>query len=698
MQLPRRNLRIGLATALLLSLAACGGGGGSSGFPVSGGTGGGSSGGGTAPAAMSSTLSGTVATGAAFSDAAVTVIDQTGTTVCTTTTNAQGTYTCTLPAGTKAPLVIKASRDDRVLYSTTASAADGIANVTPLTTIVVAQLSPDGNPASLAGAIQSNPQAFTATTIQTQVAKLVAALKPLLDALGQSAPDLMGGSFAADGTGQDKLLDAISVSVLPNGTTANIEITVKTVPTDSTSAPVSISFNTMEGPQTLPPIQADDLAATPTPAVASALFDRMTACYALPLTQRVDSAINDNTNATGTAANVVAQACKTLFVGDDPATFVSNGYGVGRDSKNAGSFSGLFRAGATGVKFDRGNVEFARANGDFVFSYRTRDVNDNATNDTIIARNVGGTLKLTGNDYSYRASVRPFSESRDLLNAPTYNYNTTGYNISIDNKVDGAGVSIFTKVVVTTPQGVKLSYLPSVGLSYLVLDGTSTPVYRLRAAYKDPATAGNPGDNNTAVYASPQLTEAQISALQNQSVWKMEFLLAGQNEGDAGNAIQMYRTLSRAQTLGEISQLVYADITATMRAEIIAETAALGVLIFGPVSQNDPNNVEISANGNQDGWAVPEGALAPTSILAYGRAPRVGATQGARFNDSAGVPSSARKTIIYCSKQGAGDRHCDDSMGRQYAEGASVNDLEFWAVNSRQVEVSKHVAFYYPIP
>jgi len=191
------KIRAGCAAALVLSLAACGGGGGGGGgFPVAasgtGSAGTGSTGTGSTDTGDTTTaakLSGVAATGAAFSGATITVVDQTGTTVCTTQTDSAGAYACTLPASTKAPLVIKAVRDDQTLYSTTASAAGGTANVTPLTTIIVAELSPDGNPASLAGAIQTDPAAVTADTIRKQTDDLVAAIAPLLSALGLAAID-----------------------------------------------------------------------------------------------------------------------------------------------------------------------------------------------------------------------------------------------------------------------------------------------------------------------------------------------------------------------------------------------------------------------------------------------------------------------------------------------------------------------------
>ncbi|MGJ7484669.1 carboxypeptidase regulatory-like domain-containing protein [Variovorax sp. LT2P21] len=692
--------RAGLAAALLLSLAACGGGGdgGSSAGPGTGTTPPV-----TEPVATQATLGGVAATGAAFAGATVTVTDQTGATVCATQTDDKGAYSCTLPLSTKAPLVIKASRDELSFYSTTASAGSGTANVTPLTTIVVSQLSPDGNPASLAGAITTQPETVTSTTIQAQVSELIAALQPLLTALNMTI-DPMSGAFVADGTGQDKLLDTISVSVLPNGTSANIEITVKTIPASDGAAPISIAFNTADATTpTLPPITTAAVARTPTPAVVAALFDRLTACYALPLSQRVGGsgataqgggAVNDTTNAIGTAVNVIAPACKTLFLGDDPATFYSNGYYVGRDANNNGSFAGVFRQGATGVKFDRGNFEFVRSSGDFVLSYRTTDRFGGTDNDTIIARNVDGVLKLVGNNYDYRASVRPYSEDRELVNAPNFSSYTTGYNISIDNKTV-SNASVFTKVEVTSPfSATKMVFYPQSGLSFLALskDGTnasgqllSTSIVRLAGEFQDKANTGSVSAAETGIYfVSPNYTEAQLSAIQNQSVWQLEFFPTS-----GPSVVQTYRTVSRAQTIGEIRQLAFVQATPVQKAELIAGTSATGRYTFGVPSVGDPNIIDFSSEGDLDAWLLPAGALAPTSFSVIGRGPT-----NASFNDSTSLTSTQRKGIIYCSKQGGSDVHCDPTLTSQYAEGSSFNLLELWARNSRQVEVSKKLALY----
>jgi hypothetical protein len=510
-----RKIPHALSIVTLALLAACGGGGGGGGGggfgfipPASGG------GGGDQPA-TATTLSGTVATGAAFAGAALTVFDQTGAKVCEVTTTPEGTYTCSLPAGTKAPLVIQAVRDDLTLYSTTASTATGTTNVTPLTTIIVAQLSPNGDPSKLAAAIQADAGAVTAGSIGEQVAKLVAALQPLLTALNLSI-DPMSGEFQANGSGQDRVLDSINVSVRPDGAASNIEITVKALPAGEETAPVSIVFRS--GDATITPLPAVDAAALvqpPTPAMVQALLERINACYALPLNQRVDSPINQDGNAFGTAANVVAPECRTLFVGDSPENFVAaGGVPIGRVAGGARrSFDSLFRFGPTNLKHDRGNFEYFYKNGDIALTYRWTDILGNTDNDVFNAKIVDGALKLTGNADAYRAFVRPQLEKKDYLKHQNLVFHSVGYALSVDNVRDGMGNPILAKVVATTESlpGRQLVLVPKSGLSSLVLtpDGTiasglNSSAWRMSARYLDPAQPGSPNDfENANLFASP---------------------------------------------------------------------------------------------------------------------------------------------------------------------------------------------------
>ncbi len=689
MTLSARTIPCALSVLVLALLTACGGGGGSdasSAPPVSGGD----------PPAAATTLTGTVATGAPFADAALTVFDRDGKPVCEVRTTPEGGYTCTLAAGTQAPLVIQAVRGDQTLYSITASAATGTTNVTPLTTIVAAQLAPQGDPSKLAGAAGT----VTAAAISEQVAKLIAALQPLLTALNTTF-DPMSGVFKADGTGQDRVLDTINVSVRPDGSAASIEVTVKALPADDASAPLSIVFRSDDASITpLPAISDTALVTPPTPAMVQALLDRINACYALPLNQRVNSTIQPDGNAYGGASNVVAPACRTLFVGDDPANFVSAGAPVGRVASGARrSFESLFRAGPTNIKYDRGNFEFFHPNGEILFTHRWTDVLGNTDNDFFNARIVDGALKLTPTVYPYRAFVRPQSEKRDYLKHQNLNYHSVGYTVTVDNLRDGEGAPLFKKVVVTTPSlpEREVVLIPKAGSSTLVItrDGTgatalNTSTLRLASRFVDPAQGGSPSAVETGSYfASPAYTEAQIRAIPEQSVWKLEFFHANTA---TPNQVQYVRTVSRAPTLAEAVQTPTVELVPAMRADLLAasQASARGI-VFGyadPVA-HEANNIDFIAPGNADAWVVPEGALAPTSLTAVGRA---AGDDGARFSDSATVRNTARKTVVYCQPVASTDTHCAPVNGiyTQYNTGTTVSTFSFLSRTARQGDVRKN--------
>lgn len=671
--------------AVCLVLAGCGGGGGGGGFflpPAST-----SQPSPTAPASTS--LSGVAATGAPFANALVSVTDATGAMVCDTETDAKGAYSCLLPAGTKIPLVIRASRDDQIFYSAAAGTSD-IANITPLTTVVVSRLSPQGNPASLAGALQSNPEIVTSRALLEQVAALNAALKPVLDSLGLTAANLLSDAMVANGTGQDKLLDSLSVTARADGTAANIEITVKT----ADGAPVSIRFRSddVNIPAIDPSVKVADV---PAPDVVADLFARLVDCYALPLTQRVSAASDDAGAAVGGPADITARVCRELFLGDDPSTFYSNGATVGRSAANTGAFASLFRGGATGLQWDLGNVEFFRANGDMVLSYRTKDVQGNTAFETLGARKIDGKLKLVGNGYSYRATVQPYEQLRDLINTPAFSNYGTGYDVTIPNLTDNAGNPIFQKAVVTAPWGTQLTFLPSVGYSTLRFgkpNGTVTgsSVYRLRGEFASTSTGGNPADKESSLtYAEPQYTDTQIAGLTNQGVWSIEFFHV-----DAGkaNVTQTTRTLSRALTIGELRQKPLARLSDGLR-DFLKSGSANGYLLM-----DTPIWLNFSAPPDgRDGWVVPDGALQPIQLSVFGNAPYGSTTagqNGAGFNDSAIFPSSARKAVVYCSVQTVSDKHCDNTDTTRYAKNSTLNSFLLQATNQKQMEFSTAIGVY----
>lgn len=685
-----KRLTLALVGAGCIALAGCGGSDSSTttGSTSTGGTT-------TIPTTPSSVvLSGTAATGAALADAELKIFDATGAVVCEVKTGSDGAYSCDLGTSPKPPFVLVATLDDTRLVSVAPDASTGTVNITPLTNLIASTLSSNGDPQQLVDDIKSTPASVDAAKVKASVDRVMTALKPLLDALGTQGNPITT-AFKADGTGQDRLLDLLQVSVRPDGSGANNEVTVKAAPSASDSDPIRISFKSSDttiAPLPTGSVSAESLGSDNVAVLVSDMLKRMTACYAVPLADRV-------TNGSNTGSMPNSPACTSLFLENDPAGFLSNG---SRVSPTA-AFKGMFYQSGTGVTFDRGAFEFKRVNGDFVFSYRWTAPDGSTDNENMVARKVDNSLKLIGNQYKYNATVRPYAQTRDLVNSPAFSSINTGYNISIANRTV-RGNPVFSKVLVTTPKGNVVTYCPTSSLSYLVIEKSaaecadpralaSTSVLRLAGRYIDPTTPGLPKDKETAIVFSDPATATDdiIRTIPDQSVWKLEFFHA---DRVTPNVVQTYRTNSRAMTLAEVAASTFVDLTAAARAAVIEGSSALGAFPFDAPDAASPNWIDIGTSGTAF-WRVPSGALAPTSISAFGKPPT---GSGPRFSDTVNVSTNARGALIKCSRQSISDTHCDTAVGvgqmGQYAAGWKVDALELWARNSRQVEISKLVGLY----
>lgn len=636
------------------------------------------------------TVAGTAATGAVFENATITIIASDGTTYpaaggAAVVTAADGTYTITLPLTAKPPFVVQAARDDKTLVSVVAEAKDTTTNVTPVTTLIASRLSTSGDPTKLAAEIKANPALADAATVKAKVAEVVALIKPVMDAVGDTT-DPLNGKFAANGTGADKVLDSLSISITPSSATAvNIEVAVKQKQADGVDPTVIAFTNTTKPAAALPAVTATDLVASGTATKISDLLQRMTACYALAQADRVVSG--------GTAAaDIKATACKDIFLGNDPAGFLNNGAVV----SSKGAFSGIFGTG-TGVKFDRGSYEFTRSNGDLVIAYRSTDSSGNSTNSTLAVKaDTDGKLRVIGNQYKYPGGVNAYQQLRNFISQPAADYYSTGYNLYVNNSVDSSGNPIFAKVVVTSPKGNVLTLKPSSGSAYLPLVKinsttgaetiTGTSFLRIRSAYIDAAnSAKNPADADTSNFFAPTpLTDAEIAALPAQGTWKFDYYLASAPTAIA--ATQYYKTRARAMTIAELQTQPMANLTAKDLADAKAATVTTTTTpsaTYIPTPSTGPNSF---------GWDVPTGALPPTSIQVYGNsAPVAPSTTRLGFNDNAGVASTARSGSIPCTPASSTDRHC--SAGN-YSAGGRLTGLHLYAIDPNGREFAHFYAFY----
>ena len=675
-----------LATAVALALAGCGGGGGGGAADTPAGP--------AAPPAPpppAVVLSGVAATGAALTAAPVKIHSVGGDLVCSTTTDSSGHYSCTLPSGASAPFTVIAGTGERTLYSSAAAAASATVNVTPLTTLVAALLAPSGDPARLVEALRSDPSVVTPAKIDAKVAEVAALIAPLTTAAGDKANPI-SEIFAADGTGHDRVLDSLQVSIRPEGSDSNIQITLKVKPASDNAAPIEISFKSNEA--AMPPsvtIRPDDLVEAGMAGRVADFVARLQACLAVPLAQRIADVPAGATTVTGDAASVKAPECRTLFVDSDPAKYKDNGLVVASNS----AFTTLFGDKWTAATFDRGNFEYKWANGDIYVSYRATSTAGAVGYQALTLRNQGGKLKAIGNQYAYDAVVRPYVADREYPLQPAYSYFAAGYSAAIANRIDPAtGNPMFKQAVVTTPNGSRLVYKPLAGRSNLGLvrgDGSTagTTVEVFAAAYKESGTAGNPADKDKfPVFSSTQRSDEELRAIPDQGVWTVEWTHV---DPALPNIKQSYRTISRAPTLGEARLAKFTQVSAELKAQWLArdDVKAYNGLVFGAPSVEAPNTFAVETASGGDGWTVPDGAMAPTTVAIYGSAPGVSS-----FNNTRAVATTARKARIDCSSQSLADVHCDSSLVNQFAAGGNVVQLELYGASPRLVTVSKLLNLY----
>jgi hypothetical protein len=647
-------------------------------------------GGGSTPAQSSgATLSGTAATGAPFSGAAVTITDRTGAVVGSGTTGPDGSYSITLLVGAAAPFVLQAVRDDLTLVSVAPDAGTSTINITPITNLIASRLSQSGDPAKLASEVQANPAILSSVQVSAKVDEIIALLKPLLDAVGATANPLTG-KFAADGTGIDRALDSLSIKIIPSGPgTSNIEVAIKQAVADG-AQPALVQFTNQTA--TLTPVPAPTaLVPSGTAVLIADLLQRMTACFALPVAERVNTP--DPTNASpGSAADITAPKCKAIFFNNDPSTFLSNGRSVASN----GAFAGLFRTAGTGVAFDRGTYEFTRnnsdsTNGDLVIGYRSTDPSGNVTNDTFAVRqdnpSAPAKLQLIGNQYTYDGAIKSYHQLRTFVNQPSSDYYSTGYVPAVENTLN-AGTPIFSKVVVTSPKGGVLTLKPKAGFGSLQLVKaagtpgevvTGTSFVRIRSEYVDPSKAADdPATADTQLFfTATKPDDAEIASYGQQSVWKFDYYLAADPTVIAKT--QTYRTRARALSISELKQKALANLAPEVVTELVSLTSVNG---YFSAPTTEPVTLD---------WVVPTGSLAPTSLAVWGF------RSGAGFNDSSIVGTAARMGTVRCVKKTAADAHCTGTTVGQpsdYASGSQLNGLHLFGRDPAGREYAHFYATY----
>ena len=146
-----------------------------------------------------------------------------------------------------------------------AEAKDTTTNITPVTNLIASRLSTSGDPTNLAAEIQADPTLIDPTKLTAKVAEIVALIKPLRDAVGDTTDPLNGNirSPSAPAPAPTKYSIRCRSASRPRATsTVNIEVAVKQKLVEG-EQPTVIAFSggtdATAPPAALPTVMATDL-------------------------------------------------------------------------------------------------------------------------------------------------------------------------------------------------------------------------------------------------------------------------------------------------------------------------------------------------------------------------------------------------------------------------------------------------------
>jgi hypothetical protein len=228
----KSTLKIILAVSTLGFLVACGGSGGGS--------------------VTTSLPTGLAAVGAPISAGVLSAIDASGRTASTTIAD-DGSYSIDFLSTLQPPVLLKAEGvsggRSTVHFGVITSTTDTTANVTPVSTAVVAQVM-QADPGVVFAAADTSKIALLTTSqvsaTNTIIGNALSGARTAAGISGSGALDFLNTPFSADKTGLDKLLDLVKISVQPDGSVQLKNKTADGVTSVSSSGTVSGALGTVE--------------------------------------------------------------------------------------------------------------------------------------------------------------------------------------------------------------------------------------------------------------------------------------------------------------------------------------------------------------------------------------------------------------------------------------------------------------------
>ncbi|PUE21877.1 hypothetical protein B9Z38_01150 [Limnohabitans sp. MMS-10A-160] len=664
----------------LLGIQGCGGGGNTA----------------STPGSSTIALAGIAATGAPMAAATVQIYSADGVALLQSpaTVAADGSYSASIPATAKFPLIIIADDGSTKLLSVVAEAgATATANVNQLTNLIAARLSPTGDPTSLISEIAAKLATISSSTLASKNQEMLAAIKPLLDALNLSAntnPQTV--SFAANGTGFDKLLDSLDVKIEPKGSSSTIDLTLRKAVKEGEDLP-NVSFSSAASYKTLPAVNANELATDGLSVKLQALLDQMTSCYALDKTARTS-------NTAGTAADITAAQCKAIFYGNNPAAYKLNGSLVKSDQH----FGGIFTANP-GVKFISPKYYYtvleSVANGptagDVVFGYRWQDDYGNFQYEKNVARldPSDNQYRIIGNQYRYPGGVSPYAQRREFPKDAAYTYDSVGYVFDLPCN---SYTKNWVKVVITTPpyndagdQG-QITMKPNVtgggvcNFSYFTLSKdavtpSTTGFIRVQSKFAGTAPVVHPKFKEGAFlfFVDDDFSDAQIEKLPQFGTWKFDYYFAD----NTISATQYYKTTARARTVDGFKKSVPLPSLKNLPTVSFQTQNNLSLVANSVVGYFTPlgDKVDLTWSVASDSDPYLKGSE-PATYRAriygfYGNATTFSGNIGRRnsYEDSALFRSSARSGAIFCGEK-ASEPQCDNGLFKTTPAPTVVTDID----------------------
>jgi len=610
-----------LITSLaLLTLAACGGGGGSSG--------------GTSV----NTLSGTVATGAPMVGATVEVYSA-GIKVGTATTDSTGKYTTTalLAAG---PYVIKAVGGDTALFSVQVSADGASVNVTPLTNLVATLLSPTGDASKLATEVASDKGIADISKISDKKALVKNIVMPVADAIKLGSDfDVINTKMDADGTGLDRVLDNVKISIANDVSASSISVMYKVANMDVEPQIITFS-NSDAGSNVIASVNGvkyssgDVYDNTLTPKFI-AWVKRGNECNMLPVADRWSGNVGSKV--------LKSSVCKKLFFNDDPNGIVVNG-GLTAEQLFLGTYSNTKYTEDT---MSEPEYVYSTAEGEVLVKVKAKYFNDDGSSyfrnyffNLTPDKNNNNELRFKGNNSKYETTVNSVSYITYFPYSKGYDNTYSGYEFDIPTAgtrsqvglpsipyKDANGNLINVKsAVVTAPNGM-VTYLKNTGLAQLVTCRSATDTNCsdssrriVRSTFFNPASGDPevPTDANTvlkrtrpAQYINAgyldydtnfgQMSDEAIRKLPMMGTFKFELTMS-----DNSTVTQRVPFFGRPKTHKEILKTKVAgslpSFTTAFLSSLVPDVGSNNFYVL-PVKSKEENNVPVPFKVTWDGIA-----------------------------------------------------------------------------------------------